>query len=201
MKWPVLLAAGVVVIGGATLTVNELVTNDSTPEDTPTAQATRQPGPTVHDLNREPSSPVGRSGTDARACRAHDVHAELGDQDGALGHLLITIRFRNVSNSSCVLKGYPGAVASDPGRPDVRATKGSYFPSPGTANMPPGGITLLGLETDTECAARPDGAGGIPPYHVVTIRLPGRGDVRVESRRSGFDVTCGLKLTKFYAGR
>jgi hypothetical protein len=109
---------------------------------------------------------------------------------------IIYVRFGNISNSTCALKGYPQVTATEPGRPDVVGTDGSFFTTDGSANMAPGGYTLHGLETDTYCAARPGGGGGAPPYHHVDIALPGGGTVSLDDP-DGFDLTCRLHLTEF----
>lgn len=144
------------------------------------------------------ASPTPSAAADARACTANDVTASLTDRDGAGGHSIMYVRFRNTSQSTCMLKGYPQVAATEPGLPAVAGTNGSFFPSPGTANMPPGQDTFLGLETDTNCPARPDGSGGKPPYHHISIHLPGGGTVLLDKPSTGFDVTCGLRLTEFF---
>lgn len=136
--------------------------------------------------------------TDARPCTANDVAASFTDRNGAGGHSIVYVRFRNTSRSACLLKGYPRVTATEPGLPAVAGTDGSFFPTAGTANMSPGQDTLLGLETDTMCPARPDGGSGKPPYHHITIHLPGGGVVRLDEPSQGFDVTCGLRLTEFF---
>ncbi len=143
-------------------------------------------------------SPPAPPATDARPCTADDVAASFAGRDGAGGHLIIDVRFRNTSQSTCVLNGYPHVTATEPGLPDVTGTNGSFFPSAGTANMTPGQDTFLGLETDTYCTARPGGGGGGPPYHHIDIVLPGGGTVSLDRHADGFDVTCGLHLTKFF---
>ena len=107
-------------------------------------------------------SPAPLPAIDARPCRADDVAANFGAGDGAGGHLITYVQFRNVSQTTCVLKGYPDVTASEAGLPDVAATKGSFFQGSDdvTANMRPGQQTLLGLETDTYCDARPGGEIG-----------------------------------------
>ncbi len=144
-------------------------------------------------------SPAPLPAIDARPCRADDVAANFGAGDGAGGHLITYVQFRNVSQTTCVLKGYPDVTASEAGLPDVAATKGSFFQGSDdvTANMRPGQQTLLGLETDTYCGARPGGGGGSPAYHHVTISLPGGGTITLDRQPEGFDVTCGLHLTRF----
>lgn len=136
---------------------------------------------------------------DGRRCRISDVSAHLGESNGAGGHLLVTVRFRNVSTSMCVLIGYPGVVATEPGRPDVTGTDGSYFDSgEGSANMSPGSSTLLGLETDTYCAARPGGGGGLPRYHHLDVTLPGESKSIDLHDAVGIDITCGLRVSQFW---
>jgi hypothetical protein len=146
-------------------------------------------------------SPAPLPATDARPCRADDVTVNFGGVDGAGGHLITYVRFRNVSQTTCVLKGYPDVTASGPGLPDVAGTNGSFFQGPWavTANMAAGQQTFLGLETDTYCDARPGGGGDNPAYHHVTISLPGGGGlVSLDRQPAGFDLTCGLHLTRYY---
>lgn len=141
-----------------------------------------------------PSAPA----IDARACTAGDVTASLADGNGAGGHLVRYVRFRNTSTSTCVLDGYPHVTASEPGHPSVAGTDGSFFPTDGTANMRPGQDTYLGVETDTFCAARPDGGPPGPLYHQLDITLPGGGTVTVNDTARSVDVSCGLHLTRFF---
>src|SRR5689334_18847307 len=44
---------------------------------------------------------------DARPCRAADVSISLEPRNGAGGHTVSYVRFRNVSQSTCLLAGYP----------------------------------------------------------------------------------------------
>ena len=109
------------------------------------------------------------------------------------------IRFRNVGNSTCLVTGYPDVTATEPGRPDVVGSRGSFFPSGHPANMPPGtGTTLLGLESDTYCAARPGGGGGGDDYRYFIVTLPGGGTLSLTLPGNGLDLTCGLHLTQFF---
>jgi hypothetical protein len=142
--------------------------------------------------------PTPTPGTDARPCTAGDVTASLADGGGAGGHSLRYVRFRNTSTSTCVLKGYPRVTASAPGQPSVAGTDGSFFPSFSTANMRPGQDTYLGVETGTYCAARPGGGSPGPLYHRLDVTLPGGGTVTVDDPAKGFDVSCGLHLTRFF---
>jgi hypothetical protein len=119
--------------------------------------------------------------------------------NGAGGHIVYYVRFRNVSTSTCLLAGYPKVVATAPGRAPVLGTPGSFFDGGHPANMAPGGVTLLGLETDTYCAARPDGGGGSPSSRRFSIALRGGGWTSVRSPTAGgLDLTCGLRLTQFF---
>jgi hypothetical protein len=151
-----------------------------------------------------PAPKVPPPAADARACTAADVSVSWGRGNGAGGHTLQSVRFRNTSDSTCVLKGYPQITASEPGHPDVEAQDGSFFPSGPAADMAPGQDTLLGLETVSYCAAANPPAGGgdhATLYHHVAIQIPGGGTVTLsnppETERGGFDLTCGLHLGKF----
>ncbi|HEX8767247.1 MAG TPA: DUF4232 domain-containing protein [Jatrophihabitans sp.] len=137
---------------------------------------------------------------DARPCGHTDVSARFDNGNGAGGHLVSYLRFRNVSDSTCLLEGYPRVVATEIGQPDVTATSGSSFDFGHAANMAPGGSSLLGLETDTYCAARPGGRRtDQPPYHRVTVFLPDGGAVSlVAPGAEAFDVSCGLHVTRFF---
>lgn len=135
----------------------------------------------------------------ARPCQSIDVSANVGSGNGAGGHSVTYIRFRNVGYSPCLLIGYPGVTAIERGRPDVVGTRGSFFTSGRPADMPPRtGITLLGLESDSYCAARSGGGGGGDDYSHFTVTLPGGDTVRLAVPGRGLDLTCGLHLTQFF---
>jgi hypothetical protein len=155
--------------------------------------------PTAPPVPSTPAPPAPRP-TDARACRADDIAARFQSRNGAGGHEIFYVRFPNVSESTCVLFGYPQVTATEPGQPEVGATDGSFFQLGDPANMAPGGNTLLGLETDTNCAARPGGGGGGPLYHHFDIALPAGGTVGLD-QPDGLDLTCGLHLTRFWVPR
>lgn len=109
------------------------------------------------------------------------------------------VRFRNVGHSTCLLAGYPHVTASEPARPDIAGTRGSFFSSGHSADMTPGaGSTQLGLESDTYCAARPGGGGGGAVYRHFTVNMPGGGIVSLTLPGNGLDLTCGLHLTQFF---
>lgn len=135
--------------------------------------------------------------TVARPCTAADVAVRDGGQEGATGHTFRVLLFRNTSTSPCLLQGYPGVTATDAGRPDVVATQGGFFPDTQTADMPPGGETRLVVETESLCAARPGGGGGLAPYPHLDITLPSGSGVGFTST-DGFDITCGLRVGQFF---
>ena len=135
---------------------------------------------------------------DARPCRAGDVSTTVKSGSGAGGHSVSYVYFRNVSHTTCLLAGYPTVTASEPGKPDVLASDGSFFQFGRPANLAPGsGNSMLGLETDTYCAARPGGGGGGDWYHHLDIALPGGGSIWLNLPGSRLDLTCGLHLTRF----
>jgi hypothetical protein len=144
-----------------------------------------------------PSSPAPPPATDARSCAAADVSANWAGVEGTGGHTQFTVRFRNTSETPCVLNGYPHVVATEPGRSDVTGTEGSFLPVPGTANMSPGQETLLGLETATYCDANPDGGDGVM-YHRFVIGMPGGGAVTLNRE---LNLICGLRLSKFFVSQ
>lgn len=136
--------------------------------------------------------------THARACSAADVVVRSAQHTGAGGHSVLYLSIASVSPSACLLAGYPKVIAREHGRPDVVATRGSFFPGGRSADMLPGGRTLLGLETDTYCATRPAGAGPADSYHRLLIAVAGGGTLRVEVPADGLTLGCGLRETDFF---
>lgn len=137
---------------------------------------------------------------EVRTCAVEDLEVHLRpEREGAGGHLLSFLDFRNASHSTCLLQGYPDDVSLvEPGHPAVVATRGTFFPVPDSRAMRPGESTALGIETDSTCAGRPDGGPPGPIYHRVRLRLPGGlVDVPVAD---GLDVGCGAAVTRFTSG-
>lgn len=206
LRWSVMGSAAVVAVIAVVISLVGTSGDDhaSPPATTPSVDLTGSI-PWINAPARPYQPPTAPStppaATDARPCTTSDVAARFTDGTGAGGHSETYVTFRNTSRSTCVLKGYPRVTATEPGRPDVTATNGSFFPSGRPANMPPGRETLLGLETDTYCNARPGGGGGGPPYHHIAIRLPGGGTVALHRASDGFDVACGLHLTGFFVAQ
>jgi hypothetical protein len=164
--------------------------NDATPRASPAPSPRKAEQATV---TRTPQPRLQH----APRCSAGDLVAHFRPEgDGAGGHVIALLDFRNVGSSRCVLSGYPRRVTlSEPGHRPVTATRGSFFPVAPSEPMEHGGVTTVGLETDTTCPARPGGGPPGPVYHEVTIALPG-GVVRVTDPR-GLDLGCGAHLTEF----
>jgi hypothetical protein len=143
----------------------------------------------------EPSPlPVHYRPENAPPCTAAQVQASPGRPNGAAGYLVWSITFRNVSTTTCVLRGYPSAVASEPGQPDVTGTHkdrwfGGFATHERSGNMRPGGITGLLLVTTDNCPAGQAHPNSQRIYHAVTVGIPGGGQVILNG---AFDVTCGL---------
>lgn len=121
-----------------------------------------EPPQPAQDAQTTPSGP--RPPEQARACAASDLSAAFrpkseGGVDGTGGHQVFIVDFRNISTSPCQLTGYPKEVTvSQPGHPAVTATNGSFFPTAPSKPMKPGGVTSIGLETDSACGRWPGGA-------------------------------------------
>jgi len=146
----------------------------------------------------EPSPlPTHRLPANARPCTSAELRVFPEGGDGGGGHSYQTFALRNVSRMTCILRGYPSVVASQPGRPDVTAADGGFFVGrERSANMPPGGTTRLNIETERDCSARYANPGRYPTllYHTVTIGIAGGGQVVIHQP---FDVLCGLYTGRF----
>lgn len=155
------------------------------------------PAPPYQPLTPSPTPPPA---SDARPCTVADVRATAIGGNGGGGTSVDIISFRNVSTSTCVLKGYPHVVATEPGHPPVTAVDGhTTFPAPVTANMAPGQTTNLSVETYSFCAAWPGGApSGQPIYHQLAITVPGGGTLTV---RQALNVVCGVHVSHFWVQR
>jgi hypothetical protein len=133
----------------------------------------------------------------ARPCTAADLRVFPAGGNGATGHSEFTFGLRNIGATTCLLKGYPRVVATEPGHKRVIATDGGYLVGRERAgNMRPGAVTWLNLETNRDCPAHNPPSGGSPMlvYHAVTVSVPGGGKVVLHQ---GFDVLCGLFTGQF----
>jgi hypothetical protein len=169
------------------------------------------PEPPYVPLTVPPTPPPA---ADARPCAARDVTAGFASRNGWGGHLDRELTFRNVSSSTCVLIGFPQVTASEPGQPDVHAKDGLLsFTGTVPANMAPGQLTSLELETTIYCPAVPGGpeteVTGGPVYEHISVAMPGGGTVRLTASAGvnpgdgtdGFELRCGLRETKFFVGQ
>jgi len=141
--------------------------------------------------------PARRPPANAPPCIAAQVRVTADGGNGATGILFAYFAFRNVSKTTCILRGYPAVVASEPGKHGVTAAHSSLLSQDErSANMGPGGVTTLGIETDRDCPARYANPDKYPAlvYHTVTITIPGGGHVVIQHP---FDVLCGLFTGKF----
>ena len=139
--------------------------------------------------------PVHYRPANAPPCTAAQIRVSPDGQNGATGDSLWYFAFRNVSGSTCILRGYPSAVASQPGEPDVTATHFGWFvKDERSGNMRPGGVTGLLLVTSVNCPAGQANANAAPVYHSVTVTIPGGGQVVING---SFDMVCGLQTSMF----
>ena len=128
--------------------------------------------------------------TDARACQAADLAASAGDVGAGLGNINLPVSFRNVSDSTCVLKGQPtiAGLRSDGTVVVLRVSQGSYFGDPGPpANLAPGAVGALDVSGGDSCSQR--------VYPKLRIGLPGGGSLDVAA--GGFDTGCGVSVSQF----
>jgi uncharacterized protein DUF4232 len=75
---------------------SDSTTPDSTAPATPAATTPAAPATT-------PAAPAGAS-----SCATRSLHVRLGASQGTAGSVYTTIVFKNVSNATCTLYGYPG---------------------------------------------------------------------------------------------
>ncbi len=173
----------------------------------------RVPAPPTADLadavpwTDAPASPYVAPGqaartTDAPPCTAADlaatadVAATAGPQDGVGGRVVHYVDLKNTSASTCLLQGYPQVQAVGDGLPDVEATQGTVVPGAGAADMRPGEVTTLAIETTTECQALASGPVS-GPWPRLRLTLPdGGGTVEVDVP-DGVDAFCGLATSEF----
>jgi len=133
----------------------------------------------------------------APPCTAEQVRVSADGGQGATGHNFAYYVFRNVSAKQCILRGFPSVVASAPGKRDVTASHSTWFiRQERSGSMPPGGETMLSIETDRDCPARYAVPNTFPTliYHTVTVTIPGGGSVVIKGK---FDVLCGLLTGRF----
>ena len=141
--------------------------------------------------------PVHYRPANAPPCTAAQVRVSPAGRNGATGYLFWYLSFRNVGGATCILRGYPQVVASEPGMPDVTATHNNRFirmfaKDERSGNMRPGTVTGLTLVTSDNCQA--GATGKTLTYHTVTVTIPAGGQFVVNG---AFGVQCGLFAGRF----
>lgn len=66
---------------------------------------------------------VSQTAIAAPHCTAAQLKVSEGRIQGALGHIMVPIHFRNTSSTTCTLYGYPGAAGLKHGRQVVQAKR------------------------------------------------------------------------------
>jgi hypothetical protein len=89
-------ASSTVAANDAAPAASDSTTPDSTAPATPAATTPAAPATT-------PAAPAGAS-----SCATRSLHVRLGASQGTAGSVYTTIVFKNVSNATCTLYGYPG---------------------------------------------------------------------------------------------
>jgi hypothetical protein len=113
-------------------------------------------------------------------------------------HSVQYIGLRNVGTSSCGLGGYPKLIALDSGGRRTVAADGGFFDVPTPAVVvAPHRIGWFGIETETICAAYPDGTLRGPTYRHLLVTLRGGGTVKVVLHHASVGNACGLRLAPF----
>jgi hypothetical protein len=89
-------ASSTVAANDAAPAASDSTTPDSTAPATPATTTPAAPATT-------PAAPAGAS-----SCATRSLHVRLGASQGTAGSVYTTIVFKNVSNATCTLYGYPG---------------------------------------------------------------------------------------------
>jgi hypothetical protein len=89
-------ASSTVAANDAAPAASDSTTPDGTAPATPAATTPAAPATT-------PAAPAGAS-----SCATRSLHVRLGASQGTAGSVYTTIVFKNVSNATCTLYGYPG---------------------------------------------------------------------------------------------
>lgn len=200
---PILAVATLLAGCGASATrSSDSVANGQPTDPRPTQSAPTQSAQTAAAPSRSHSRVPKTAPRNARECTRHDVTARFrprsqGGTDGAGGHRIHILDFRNVSATPCRLHGYPRrVVAYEVGEPSVTATNGSFFPIGPSKAMLPGHVISLGLETDAECGADGRAMAGVL-YRHVRVYLSGGAVSLALPHSDDLDAGCGLHLTPF----
>lgn len=134
-------------------------------------------------------------------CAASALTPIVGRGGGISQHWSVVVSVRNTGGRPCALPGPVKVVATQPGLPDVTATKSGVWgrPGPPARYLAPHAEALLGVDSPGYCASYP--AGGAtsrgPVYHHVRLELPGGGSITV-GVNPGVGLRCGLEATDFW---
>ena len=126
MNRPVVTTVGTVLVAvalaacgspstGPAASVSDSSTTSSSPSDTTSAStdssttATGSTSTTVSPSATRPVPPIGAM----HACSQDDLVVAAGRSIAATGHVGLTILFRNVSRTGCLVEGYPGVAGLD----------------------------------------------------------------------------------------
>jgi hypothetical protein len=138
------------------------------PSDSPTAPSSS--ASTAPSTSAKPTSPVPTEGPGGCATSALAITVERGS--GAAGHQFAYLQFKNSSQQTCALTGFPGVVLlKGSAQLGVPATR-SWKPVSRVSLLPGAGATAL-LSNDSTCNAdNSDSVQIIPPNRTEKIVLP-----------------------------
>ena len=144
----------------------------------------------------------GTASPPVRACTVNELHPSDGGKDGASTVIVHYVKLRNISSSTCWLRGYPHLVGvrADGDLRDVAdklaATDGGFFTYPDRrVALAPGQSAAFGIETaDAVCVNQ---AIDRPTYQRLFVRLPGDKHRFSVPLPPGGIATCGLYVTRF----
>jgi len=116
--------------------------------------ATGKASTTSTSASASTSSVPGSTATTAvttRSCPAASLTAAVAGSSGAAGTMEITVVFRNISSTACVLSGYPGGQMLDAQGTQIPTTvvRGGRLPftnlAPSVVTLGPGGVAYFNI--------------------------------------------------------
>ena len=118
----------------------------------PAATSSAAPAATSSAAPAATSSAAPQVSAAGQPCTGSQLAPSYAGTEGATGHLELTIALRNVSDSACLVKGYPAARLLDRnGQPlPLRVSRGHGFfpdtmPAPGSIALKPGASAHFGI--------------------------------------------------------
>jgi hypothetical protein len=152
------------------------------PSVTPTASATTTPTPTTTATPVEP----------AIYCRLSELSVTPGQSNGAAGSITVPVLFKNISQRTCTLQGYPGVAGLNAaGQQVVQAvrTPFTHVGPPSAISLTPGQTASTPVQgsdvpvgTATTCTSYPKllvTPPGETHSQQVVVSLPGCNGLRV----------------------